>query len=158
MGFIATLDIFCELLWFFPCGYNLVFVVTWLSWFKTFLWSQILIALHIFCEVMWCFVCHNDSKISYYTTILTLSLSFLFMNPLKKQQENLILQCDLPHMGGGFKNWRVNWAVIVRNCCVRWEIWMVCREYGCHNIYLFWIFSVSCHHASNGIHFNWERE
>ena len=67
------------------------------------------------CELMWCFICHNDSKISYYTTLLTFSLYVLFTNPLKKPQEHFILHFDLPSMGGGFKNWRVNWAFIVRN-------------------------------------------
>ena len=96
--------------------------------------------IYILCEIMWFFVCHNDLKISYYTTILTFLLSVLFMNPLKKPKEHLILQCDLPSMGGGFKNWRANRVVIVRNCCIRWEILMVCRQYGCHNIYLLWVF------------------
>ena len=92
---------------------------------RYFLWANVM------------FFCHNDLKISYYTTILTFSLFFLFMNPLKIPQEHLILHCDLPSMSGDFINLRVNWAVIVRNCCIRWEIWMVCRQYGCYNIYLF---------------------
>ena len=74
---------------------------------------------YILCaNVMFCLSQWFKNQLLYHN-IDFLIVCFVY-EPFKKPQEHLILHCDLPNMGGGFKNWRVNWAVIVRNCCIIW--------------------------------------